>query len=95
MIISRTIAKYRIAQGDHPKWIAAWLPVLADGAVLFALLYLFFPFVSSLTEGLVLGWVFALFFVLYFIPIQIVLILSALWAARSRNTHDDRDQPSE
>ena len=80
MILSRIIAKHRIANGEHPKWIAAWLPVLADGAILFAVLYLLFPFVSEALSGLAISWVFAAFFLLYFVPIQIVLILSALWA---------------
>ena len=94
MILSRIIAKHRIASGEHPKWIAAWLPVVADGAILFVILYALFPVLNGWmnAQGLALGWVFALFFLLYFIPIQIVLILSALWAAKSRNTHDDADQ---
>ena len=95
MILSRTIAKHRIAGGEHPKWIAAWLPVLADGAILFTVLYAMFPFVSGALSNFAVGWIFAAFFLLYFVPIQVVLILSALWAARSRNTHDEADQPSE
>ena len=95
MILSRTIAKQRIAGGEHPKWIAAWLPVVADGAVLFAILYLLFPWVSGLLDGFAMGWVFGFFFLFYFVPIQVVLILSALWAAKSRNTHDETDQRPE
>jgi len=89
------MAKHRIASGEHPNWIAAWLPVVADGAVLFAILFALFPAVSRMLEGLAIGWVLAAFFLVYFIPTQIVLILSALWAAKSRHTHDEPGQPPE
>ncbi len=95
MILSRTLAKHRIASGEHPKWVAAWLPVVVDGAVLFTILYLALPWVTDFLDGSRLGLVFAFFFLFYFVPIQIILIWSALWAAKSRNTHDDNDQRPE
>lgn len=95
MIVSRTLAKHRIANGMHPNWVEAWAPVLVDGVLLFILLYGLFPWVSATLDGLALGWIFTAFFLLYFVPIQLVLILSALWAAKSRNTHDEADHPPE
>ncbi len=86
MILSRTLAKARIARGARTGWLAAWVPVLIDAA-------LFAGFVI-LSWGTLMQWIdtlqpsnlatFALFFVLYFVPMQAVLILSSLWAAKSR-----------
>lgn len=93
MILSRTLAKARIARGERPGWGAAWGPVAFDAACLVAILTLLYRPFQSLTETLnfpVWGTVVALL-ALGFIPIQAVLIFSSLWAAKSRWT--DKDSP--
>lgn len=86
MILSRTIAKRRIARGDRPSWGAAWGLVIAD-FVLFAI-YTFV--VYSLAMGWILVvqpapvWIYIAAFALVFVPMQAVLIFSSLWASRSR-----------
>lgn len=86
MILSRTLAKHRIAAGVRPSWGGAWGPVMLDAACLvflFMILYrpfqalaetLNFPVWATVTALLALG----------FIPIQAVLIFSSLWATKSR-----------
>ena len=91
MILSRTIARRRIAAGVRPGWFAAWGLVAFDAvclAVIFALAYT--PF-RSIAEGFnfpVWATVVALF-ALCFIPMQGVLIMSSLWAAKSRWSDDE------
>ena len=91
MLLSRTLAKTRIARGERPSWAAAWAPVAFDAACLvFAFVILYLPF-QSLTEMLNFPvWATAAaLLALGFIPIQAVLIFSSLWAARSRYRDDD------
>ena len=86
MILSRTLARRRIAAGIRPGWIAAWGLVALDALLLaLALALLWSPF-RALAETLHFPvWAsIAALFALGFIPIQGVLILSSLWAARSR-----------
>jgi len=94
MILSRALAKARIARGERPSWGAAWAPVAFDAACLvFAFMVLYRPF-QTLTETFnfpVWATVTALL-ALGFIPIQAVLIFSSLWASKSRWTETD---PSE
>jgi ACR3 family arsenite efflux pump ArsB len=86
MILSRTLAKSRLARGERPSWGAAWGLVIVD-FVLFlvyaVLMGMFFFSVQTTAqmpdETLILALI--LFF---FIPMQVVLILSALWASKSR-----------
>lgn len=86
MILSRILARRRIAAGNRPGFVAAWLPVLAD-ALLVAIYALG---VYALLKGWVWstqppGWaVYLGAFILIFVPTQAVLILSALWATKSR-----------
>ncbi len=86
MILSRTLAKRRIAAGVRPSWGAAWGPVGFDAACLvLAFVLLYRPF-QSLTETFnfpVWATIVALLS-LGFIPVQAVLIFSSLWAAKSR-----------
>ena len=86
MILSRTVAKARIARGDRPGWLAAWGLVLVDfllvaaycvGAI-FLLYYWAWAYSFGMLEIVALG------FLLVFVPLQAVLIISALWATKSR-----------
>ena len=93
MMISRSIAKRRIDAGTRPGWFAAWGLVAFDAlclALLFALLWspfrtltesLNFPLWATITALLAIG----------FIPMQGVLIISSLWAAKSRWNADPKD----
>lgn len=91
MILSRTLAKRRIAAGVRPTWGAAWGPVAFDAACLvFAFVLLYRPF-QALTETLNFP-VWATIVVLLavgFIPTQAVLIFSSLWAAKSRFSENE------
>ena len=93
MVLSRTLAKSRIARGERPSWAAAWGPVAFDAACLvFAFVILYRPF-QSLTETFNFPvWATAVaLLALGFIPIQAVLIFSSLWASKSRWL--DKDAP--
>ena len=91
MILSRTLAKHRINQAERPSWIAAWLPVAFDaGCLIFLFTLLYRPFQSLVVAYDVPVWGTALtLLVLAFIPVQVVLILSSLWAAKSRFKPDE------
>lgn len=93
MILSRTLAKRRIAAGVRPSWGAAWAPVAFDAACLIAVFVLLFGPFQTLTETLSfpLWGTIAALFALGFIPTQAVLIFSSLWAARSRFKDDATD----
>ena len=86
MLISRTIARKRIAAGERPSFKAAWLPVAADVlmiALVLAALWqpaLTFVYVMQLP---LFGLVMFLMAVIY-LPLQIVIIVSTIWAVRSR-----------
>lgn len=86
MIISYTFARRRIARGSRPSWWGAWGLVGLDALsliIVFALLW--GPF-QGLTASLNFPtWAtIAALFAVCFIPMQAVLILSSLWAAKSR-----------
>ncbi|MBV2359688.1 hypothetical protein KUH32_07875 [Thalassococcus sp. CAU 1522] len=86
MILSRTLAKTRIARGQRPGWLAAWGLVMVDFALVCAYAYAVYALLigwirTAQPDGF---WVFAAFFLLIFVPAQAVLILSSLWAAKSR-----------
>ncbi|MDE0968304.1 MAG: hypothetical protein OSA51_02740 [Octadecabacter sp.] len=91
MILSRTLAKRRIAAGVRPTWSAAWLPVVFDAVCLiFVFLVLFRPF-QFLTDTFSFPiWVTIItLLAIGFIPVQAVLIFSSLWAAKSRYIDND------
>ena len=94
MILSRQLARRRIAAGTRPGWFAAWIPVAADALALLGLMAI--AFVAS--RGLFFGWpvwaAVTVLVLLFFIPMQIVLITSALWAARSRWTDREDAGPT-
>ena len=92
MVLSRMLARRRIAAGTRPGWIGAWGLVAVDTLTLFAVMALVF----WLSQGLFATWpvwasVTALVLV-FFIPLQIVLVTSAMWAARSRWSDDNGSQ---
>jgi len=94
MILSRTLARRRIARGVRPGWAAAWTPVIFDAACLIAAVFLLFaPFQSATqTFNFPLWATIVALFTCAFIPIQAVLIFSSLWAAKSRFREDDGNQ---
>lgn len=88
MILSRTFARRRIAAGDTPSGVAAWGLVVVDAILFFTIAGLSAPFiVGGLAESQGV-WVYVALFAIYFIPMQGVLIISALWAAKSRWVDD-------
>lgn len=91
MILSRTIARHRIAAGVRPGWIAAWAPVAFDAAcLLFAFVLLYRPFQTLVQTNDMPVWVISVtLLVVGFIPVQVVLIVSSLWAAKSRFKDDE------
>ncbi len=86
MILSRTLARKRMAAGIRPSFKAAWLPVLFDVLVIGAILaWLFLPAVSAtMVMGLNLFWRILFLLVAIYLPLQIVIIISTIWAVRSR-----------
>lgn len=93
MIISRLLAKRRIARGEHPSWGAAWVPVMADAVCLILVFILLYrPFVGLIDTFDAPTWaIIAALLALGFIPIQAVLVFSSLWAAKSRWTETETD----
>ena len=91
MILSRTLAKGRIARGERPTWRAAWLPVAFDALCLALVFILGFRPFQHLTDSMNFPtWAtIAALFGLGFIPIQVVLISSSLWASKSRFKDED------
>ena len=84
MFLSRTFARRRIAVSDTPSWFAAWGLVVGDAILFFTIAGLSAPHIMgglAQTQG---AWVYIALFAIYFIPMQGVLIISALWAAKSR-----------
>ncbi len=86
MIISRILARKRIKSGIRPSFKAAWLPVAADVIIISLLLaMLFLPAASlALVMGLTLFWRILFLMVVIYAPLQIVIIVSTIWAVRSR-----------
>lgn len=60
--------------------------MLIDAVMLLAVLFALFPFIQSEIDarGYGIGVTIFVLFGLYFVPIQVVLITSSLWAAKSR-----------
>lgn len=86
MIVSRTIAKKRIDRQERPAWFAAWGLVAVDFLLFCAYVLLImeplaqFLYANQTNKLLT----FAIMVVVVFIPMQIVLIVSSLWASKSR-----------
>ena len=86
MIVSRLLARKRIAAGVRPSFKAAWLPVAVDViviAILLAMLWqpaLTFIYVMEFS----LPATIIVLMVVIYAPLQIVIIVSTIWAVRSR-----------
>ena len=86
MILSWRIARRRIAAGHRPSWRAAWALVFADGVLILSVLAgLWGPVIGTMArlDFSMPATIFGLF-VIFFAPLQIVLVVSSLWAAKSR-----------
>jgi len=92
MIVSWRIAKGRIAKGVRPSFLRAWGLVLLDALLLVAIFALLWSPFRSMTADWPNWATAAALFAIGFIPIQGVLITSALWAAKSR-WDDQRETP--
>jgi len=93
LILSRTFARRRIAAGVRPVWVSAWGLVALDAACLALVFALIWSPFRTLAEGLNFPiWaIITALLALGFIPMQGVLIISSLWAAKSRwDETDDR-----
>lgn len=88
MVLSRTIARRRVAAGIYPSWLEAWGLVMFDTVLFFVIAGLSAPITMSWLGPSLGVWGIASLFVIYFIPMQIVLITSAMWAAKSRWSDD-------
>ncbi|MEO1641251.1 MAG: hypothetical protein AAFU41_18610 [Pseudomonadota bacterium] len=86
MVLSRILARKRIAAGVRPSFKAAWLPVAFDVVCIgLFLAIMFLPAVSlTLIMELTLFWRILVLMVLIYAPLQIVIIVSTIWAVRSR-----------
>ena len=86
MILSRTLAKQRMERGVRPSVIGAWGPVGFDLAVVaFVAWIIWLPLSAWIVAGEMSIYLAAgLLFCLLFIPSQFLLILSAIWAVKSR-----------
>ncbi len=86
MLISRTLARKRIAAGDHPSFKAAWLPVALDVVIISLLVALLWQPALTLIYVMQFPLVTTIMFlfVVIYAPVQIVIIVSTIWAVRSR-----------
>lgn len=84
MIISRLLARKRIAAGVRPSFKAAWLPVAADILIIALLMAALFLPAVTLVMQLSLFWRILALMVVIYAPLQIVIIVSTIWAVRSR-----------
>lgn len=86
MIISRILAKRRIAAGERPSWRAAWLPVAADIVLIGIVLWIVWQLALMaifLVEFALPATILFLMVVIY-LPLQVVIVISTIWAVRSR-----------
>ncbi|PUB18449.1 hypothetical protein [Yoonia sediminilitoris] len=97
MLISRTLARRRINAGRPTSRKQAWIPVALDTALIVIVLALalqpalFFVYYMQLS----LFWLALFFFILFFLPAQIVIVISTIWAVRSRwIDQDERTNPN-
>ena len=86
MILSRILARRRIAAGVRPSFKAAWLPVAFDVICIGLILaILFLPAVTvTMIMALSLFWRILVLMIVIYAPFQIVIIVSTIWAVRSR-----------
>lgn len=86
MVLSRILARKRIAARVRPSFKAAWLPVAVDVVMIsLVLAALFLPAVSAtIIMELTLFWRILVLMLVIYAPLQIVIIVSTIWAVRSR-----------
>ena len=86
MILSRTQARKRIAAGKRPSFREAWALVLADIILIGLLLWIIWQpaltFVYLMQFSL-LGTIVFLMLLIY-VPLQTVIVISTIWAVKSR-----------
>jgi uncharacterized protein (DUF2062 family) len=86
MILSRTLARRRIAANEAPSFRAAWAPVAVDIALISLLLAaLWQPVLTAIfVADLSLVWTILVLLVVIYLPFQIVVVFATIWAVRSR-----------
>jgi hypothetical protein len=86
MILSRFLARRRIEAGTRPSFLAAWGLVVVDFVLVMAVVIPVALRILAWAEAgdlATIPAILALLF-LFFVPMQVLLILSGLWASRSR-----------
>ena len=93
MLFSRTLARKRIAAGERPSRRAAWLLVLADAVIVgLFLAAIWMPAVTmTYVMQMSLIWTILFLMLVIYLPAQIVIIISSLWAAKSRWEEKDSE----
>ena len=92
MLLSRMIGKGRVARAERPSFVGAWGLVLADFVLV---LLVFVPIalvIITWTEGGRISNVTAIVSLVFvfFVPMQILLITSGIWAAKSRWIEEEK-----
>ena len=70
--------------GHRPTFRAAWGLVAADTVLVTLLLAGFWRPLTNMLEGASLGITIAVLMVLIYVPFQAVIIISTIWAVKSR-----------
>lgn len=86
MILSRILARKRIAAGVRPSFLRAWAPVMVDVAmVTIVLMLLWQPTLTAIyVLELSLPLTIVALMILIYGPFQVVTIIATIWAIRSR-----------
>jgi len=86
MLVSRTLARKRIAAGIRPSLWHAWWPVAADVVLIAGILAALWQPALTLVYVMQLSlfWLILVLMALIYAPLQIVIIVSTIWAVRSR-----------
>jgi len=86
MILSRTIGKERVARAERPSFVAAWGLVVADFLLVMVVFVPIALVIITWAEGGRISNVAAIVSLVFvfFVPMQVLLILSGVWAAKSR-----------
>ncbi len=86
MVLSRILARKRIAAGVRPSFKAAWAPVAFDVAMVTVVLILLWqPTLTAIyVLELSLPLTIVALMILIYGPFQVVTIIATIWAIRSR-----------
>lgn len=86
MMLSRVIGRRRINAGERPSFVAAWGLVVADFVLVMAVVLPLAAVVITWAEGDRISPAMAIVSLVFvfFVPTQVLLILSGIWAAKSR-----------